>query len=350
MHGQAPNAIITDQDQAMQNAIQITLPNMKQMVPVAHYEKVARKVWIPRLYENRGQWVPGFLKTTFWAGMSTTQRSESMNAFFNGYVHSKISLKQFVKQYERAFRNKVEKEFQADFRSYSQLVPCATTYEMEKQFQAIYTIEKFKEVQQEFTEKVYCDVVSKNANDYYWSTYEVHEDVVLHEHRKKKSFCVSFRRDTCELICRCHLFEFWGIICRHVIAILIRNDITSMPERYILRRWRRDVSRAHSRIAVHYDGLVSIPGQLRYDEMCQIFSEVADLATDDEVWTRTITEWMTSQIKELRKSKSSFGSVVYSQPNSNGGHILDPVTSNRKGAPKKLRRKGPLECSLKRTK
>ncbi|XP_022893072.1 protein FAR1-RELATED SEQUENCE 5-like [Olea europaea var. sylvestris] len=198
MHGQAPNAIIADQDRAMQNAIQITLLNTKhrwclwhimKKLPekfgyhiekssifyaihglvydaenVQEFERGWRSMldmydlhdnaWLSGVYENRGRWVPCFLKTTFWADMSTTQRSESMNAFFDGYVHSKTSLKQFVEQYERALRNKVEKEFRADFRSYSQMVPCATTYEMEKQFQVVYTIEKFKEIQQEFTEKV----------------------------------------------------------------------------------------------------------------------------------------------------------------------------------------------------
>ena len=44
----------------------------------------------------------------------STKLSESMNAFFDGYVHSKISLKQFVEQYENALRNKVEKETRAD--------------------------------------------------------------------------------------------------------------------------------------------------------------------------------------------------------------------------------------------
>lgn len=43
--------------------------------------------------------------------MSTIQRSKSIDTFFDGYVHSKITLKQFVEQYERVLRNKVEKEF-----------------------------------------------------------------------------------------------------------------------------------------------------------------------------------------------------------------------------------------------
>lgn len=56
-------------------------------------------------------------------GMSTTQRSESINAFFDGYVHSKTSLKQFVEQYGRALSSKAEKEFQADSKSFYHMVP-----------------------------------------------------------------------------------------------------------------------------------------------------------------------------------------------------------------------------------
>ena len=49
--------------------------------------------WLNSLYEERNRWVPAFVKTTFWAGMSTTKRNESMNAFFDGYVNSKTTLK-----------------------------------------------------------------------------------------------------------------------------------------------------------------------------------------------------------------------------------------------------------------
>lgn len=68
--------------------------------------------WLSELYQNIGHWVPYLLKTSFWVKMSITQISESMEAFLDGYVHSKILLKQFVKQYE-------EKEFQTDFKSFS---------------------------------------------------------------------------------------------------------------------------------------------------------------------------------------------------------------------------------------
>lgn len=44
-----------------------------------------------------------------------------MKAFLDRHVHSKTSLKQLVEQYERALRNKMEKEFQADFKPFSKM-------------------------------------------------------------------------------------------------------------------------------------------------------------------------------------------------------------------------------------
>ena len=75
--------------------------------------------------------------------MSTTQRSESMNDFFNGYVNSKTTWKQFVEKYKKAMENKIEKEWQADARCFSQLMPCRTNFAMEKQVEEVYIISKF---------------------------------------------------------------------------------------------------------------------------------------------------------------------------------------------------------------
>ncbi|XP_022866097.1 protein FAR1-RELATED SEQUENCE 1-like [Olea europaea var. sylvestris] len=163
MGGKAPHEIITDQDRVMQNAIEIIFPNTKHRwclwhilkklpekfgyhvdkasifstIHVLVYDsqsieefeeswrdmikmyKLHDNVWLSELYENRVRWVPYFPRTTFCASMLTTQRSKSMNAFFDGYVHAKTSLKQFVEQYERALRNKVKNEFIADFKSFS---------------------------------------------------------------------------------------------------------------------------------------------------------------------------------------------------------------------------------------
>ncbi|XP_073133343.1 protein FAR-RED IMPAIRED RESPONSE 1-like [Henckelia pumila] len=51
--------------------------------------------------------------------MIFTQRSEGMHAYYDGYVHSMSTLKQFVEQYEITTSNKIRKEFRADFESKS---------------------------------------------------------------------------------------------------------------------------------------------------------------------------------------------------------------------------------------
>lgn len=45
--------------------------------------------WLGSLFSDRGRWVPIYVKSVFWAGISTTQRSESMNAFFMSMLTQK---------------------------------------------------------------------------------------------------------------------------------------------------------------------------------------------------------------------------------------------------------------------
>ncbi|KAK2646445.1 hypothetical protein Ddye_021640 [Dipteronia dyeriana] len=85
---------------------------------------VSNNEWLNGLYVERQCWVPTFLKDSFWMGMSTTQCSESMHAFFDGYVNSKTSLKQFVEQYMKALCDDVEKEKHADFNYLNTHIPC----------------------------------------------------------------------------------------------------------------------------------------------------------------------------------------------------------------------------------
>ena len=145
MSNSPPLGIITDQDKAMKNAIEIVLPNTRHRWCLWHIlkkvpEKLGRYVkyhairvslhsifydsytlvefeeawhdmldkydlnnnqWLNGLYGEKNRWVPCFVKNSFWAEISTTQCSESMNTFFDGYVNSKTTLKQFVEKYEK---------------------------------------------------------------------------------------------------------------------------------------------------------------------------------------------------------------------------------------------------------
>ncbi|KAI8560814.1 hypothetical protein RHMOL_Rhmol04G0285200 [Rhododendron molle] len=107
--------------------------------------------WLQGFYLERKRWVSAYLKDMFWAGMSSTQRSESMNVYFNGYIHKKMTLKQFMDQYENALANKVESENELDAKSLHTYIPLLTEDELEKQFQSAYTNSKFQEFQKQFS-------------------------------------------------------------------------------------------------------------------------------------------------------------------------------------------------------
>jgi hypothetical protein len=202
MNNRAPIAIITDQDRAMKKAIARVFPGTRHRYCLWHIlKKIPEKFksyknysaiksaihkcvyesqtcgdfevgwqsllesyelqehdWLRRLYNERTFWVPAYLKGVFWAGMRTTQRSESMNAFFDGYVRPSTTLKQFVDKYDVALRKKVENESLADFKSFNTKLRCLTFYHFEEKFEKVYTIAKFKEVQSEIMAIMYCTV------------------------------------------------------------------------------------------------------------------------------------------------------------------------------------------------
>ncbi|RYR31069.1 hypothetical protein Ahy_B01g055851 [Arachis hypogaea] len=85
-------------------------------------------------FQNFSKIIPIYLVHHFWVGMRSTQRRESMHAFFNKFITRNSSLIQFVKQE----RERERESDAADFHTH------------------VYTHEKFREVQAPFRGKVNC--------------------------------------------------------------------------------------------------------------------------------------------------------------------------------------------------
>ncbi|KAJ6369112.1 hypothetical protein OIU78_001475 [Salix suchowensis] len=62
--------------------------------------------WLQTIYSDRRQWVPVYLRDAFFAEMSITQRSDSMNSYFDGYVNASTNLNHFFKLYEKAIESR----------------------------------------------------------------------------------------------------------------------------------------------------------------------------------------------------------------------------------------------------
>ncbi|KAL7199240.1 hypothetical protein ACSBR2_021512 [Camellia fascicularis] len=390
MSGCPPNAIITDQDKAMKNAIQIVFPNVRHRWCLWHilkklpeklrgykeyeatkfgiqnavYDSLTKKEfeenwnklienyqlesneWLFGLFEDRHQWVPAFVKDIFWAGMSTTQRSESMHAFFDGYINSKTTLKQFVEQYENALAKKVENENGEEFNSLNSYIPCITQYPFEKQFQKAYTIAKFKEFQQEVVGQLHCNS-SLYTQGPDFSVYEVSEDVPFGENLRLATFIVYFDKENFDINCSCRLFEFRGIVCRHQIVVLMKERVHEISDKYILRRWNKNVKRCHSKVIINYNNSSMLPETRRYNKMLNVFNDVADLATDCENRCDMVVEQLLElkgKLKEeveIHHNSTTHGDGVSKSKESRT--ILDPVVLRHKGRPPCKRKQSMVE-------
>ncbi|XP_031250324.1 protein FAR1-RELATED SEQUENCE 1-like [Pistacia vera] len=149
---------------------------------------------------------------------------------------------------------------------------------MEKQFQEAYTTTKFKEFQQKLTAKLHCELSSLRATESEIE-YIVKEVVVVGETCHSVPFVVCCDDRGCDVRCNCRLFEFRGIICGHVITVLLRKEIYHIPEKFILRRWRKNVYRCHTKIRVNYNSWSTTAERERFDQLSNSFSEVVDLAS-----------------------------------------------------------------------
>ncbi|KAI3865678.1 hypothetical protein MKX03_000473, partial [Papaver bracteatum] len=246
--------------------------------------------WLKDLYEDRHRWVPCFLNDCFWAGMQSTQRSGSMNSFFDGYLGPKTTLKQFI---------------EADGGTCSKLIPTATLFGMEKQMQGLYTLTKFKEFQYELTSKIYCDIIKQEEDPIGTFKYVTRASVWIdgidnQKIKKHMNFDVIFHSNDSDVSCSCRMFEFEGILCRHALNVLIMHDIELIPDKYIKTRWRKDVKRSHTSMKANTGFLQNTIERDRYNNLSILFSEVADRAVKSEISFNDIKQLLIIQLDILK--------------------------------------------------
>lgn len=249
-----------------------------------------------------------------------------MNAYFDGYIHSRTTLKQFVEQYENALANKVESEKLEDVKSWNSYIPCITKSDLEKQFQSVYTHEKVREFHEQLVGNIECNSYLRKEGDVV-SEYEVKEWVTFGEgedkHRKRVSFDVEFNVETNEAYCNCRLFESRGMVCKHQLRVWNEIGIENVPDKYVLRRSCKNVKRAHTKIRISYDKSSTSIKARRHDTMSNLFDEVADLAEDSQEKYDMVMTQLRDLKRELVQPTIVLESNMVSRPRT-GSHQTDP--------------------------
>ncbi|CAL5201219.1 unnamed protein product [Lathyrus oleraceus] len=210
------------------------------------------------LYEDRKLWAPTFMKDVFLGAMSTVQRSESVNSFFDKYVHRKTYVQDFVKQYESILQDRYEEEAKADSDTWNKAVTLKTPSPLEKSVSGVCTHTVFKKIQAEIIGAVACHPKVDRQDE----TTVVHR---VHDMESNKDFFVVVNEVKLELSCICRLFEYKGYLCRHALVVLQYSGHSVFPNQYILSRWAKD---AKTRNVMDEESELMLARVQRYNDLC----------------------------------------------------------------------------------
>ena len=293
-------------------------------------------VWVyyADLYEDRHIWVPIYLDHHFWAGMRSTQRSESMHSFFNKYITRNSSLIQFVKQYDNCLGSREQAERESDAADFHTVIPCATKSSIEAQFQDAYTHAKFREVQAQFRGKANCITRLKNSALGY-SVYEVGEQVSSSIFNK---FVVTYDSVAAEVKCQCLLFESRGILCRHALSVLSFEQVSQVSPRYILERWSKKVKRRHTHIKSSHDEPLMEPRSKRFDQLVFRSQNICEFASESEELTAILHrayDNVMAEMEALKAKRKGTSSLSHEDANLESvNELQSPPRIRTRGRPK----------------
>ncbi|RDX79174.1 Protein FAR1-RELATED SEQUENCE 5, partial [Mucuna pruriens] len=189
--------------------------------------------WLQAIYGDRRQWVPVYLRDTFFAEMSITQRSDSINSYFDGYMNASTTLQLFVKQYEKALESRYEKEVKADYDTINTTPILKTPSPMEKQMAGVYTRRLFIKFQEELVETL-TFLANKVDEEEMITVYRVAKYGEI-----QRDYFVRFNSFEMKATCSCQMFEFSGLVCRHILTVFRVTNLLTLPSHYILKRWSR---------------------------------------------------------------------------------------------------------------
>ncbi|KAG5616259.1 hypothetical protein H5410_016083, partial [Solanum commersonii] len=278
------------------------------------------------------------MDSSFCAGMSTTQRSESTNKYFKDYLNSSTPMSVFVTQYDKVVDARYDKVREKDYKTKYSKAILKTLYPMEDEAAKIYTRKIFQKFQEEL----------------------IQSQKFISE--KIEAYIVRLNLELKNATCSFHKFEFMEILCRHVPMIFIKKQIHSLSPCYLLDRWTRyattkkvnDISSAGSLV----DNLKS--STICFNNIMMHSLGHSERATRSKKHYKFTYKRLLQLCEELNQlpyedvnDNVCDGQVNESNMNLNSSEqrenfsLLDPPCVVTKGHPRSLRIKGGLESSQK---
>ncbi|XP_071727654.1 protein FAR1-RELATED SEQUENCE 11-like [Rutidosis leptorrhynchoides] len=236
-----PLKILTDQDQWMTQTIAKEIPSAKHAFCKWHittkfsswFMSVLRSEY-SSLYKIKSFWVPAYLRDFFFGGMTTTGRSESINAFIKKFISSRTCLSDFIRQVNLAVEDVQQKQLHDTmFQKYrgSYLRSLSPLEEQGHQFLTPFAFKKFQEQFGLAMQYLVKETAYSNRDE------NIVNFIVKHQ-KATRYHNVVWDGNVAKYTCK--NFEFVGILCLHILSVFIHKGCFEVPSKYWHPRWSRN--------------------------------------------------------------------------------------------------------------
>lgn len=290
MGNKHPQTIITDQDKAMKAAIERVFPdtvhrncffhikskcynkNLKCFavnpglpemfedtvnfsVTVEEFEYLWMKMisdfnlennkYFSKMWEMRQRFIPVYFKNDFFPFIQSTGRSEGTNARFKDNVGPTYSIVSFLREYQRIVDTIRIKEEIEDNQS-KQKVPKEMYYgyKIEEQAMQLYNRNIFNKFigQLKQTERYkYKEIQKGKCFEVWYKSNQTKQQ----ERIRKYIVQTDLVEGNEEFNCVCSKFSKDGILCGHILKVIVEEEIKTIPEKYFIDRWRKKEKKFH---------------------------------------------------------------------------------------------------------
>ncbi|XP_023730269.1 protein FAR1-RELATED SEQUENCE 11 [Lactuca sativa] len=180
------------------------------------------------LFASRALWALPYLRSHFFAGMTTAGHSKAINAFIQRFLSAQTRLAHFIEQVAVAVDFKDQAGEQQTMQQNLQNICLKTGAPMESHAASILTPFAFSKLQEQLVMAAH------------YASFQLEDGFLVRHHTKleggRKVYWVPREG---HISCSCHHFEFSGILCRHALRVLSTGNCFQIPERYMPLRWRR---------------------------------------------------------------------------------------------------------------
>ncbi|CAA3024626.1 FAR1-RELATED SEQUENCE 3-like [Olea europaea subsp. europaea] len=270
---------------------------------------LCKNEWLQAVYNARKQWAPVYFRDTFFAALSSNL---GVSSFFDGYVNQQTTIPAFFKQYERALENSLEREIEADYDTFSTTPLLKTPSPMEQQAANLHTKKIFEKFQEELVE-TFVYTANKIGGDGTISKFRVAKYEYDH-----KAYIVKLDVSLMNATCSCQMFEYVGVLCRHILTVFTVSNVLTVPSHYILKRWTTN-ARSGRREEQDSDIQCLESLTLRFNNLCR---EVLKFAEEGAIATETYNVALSALREGARKIAMEKNIIDKIKPPSQGGGNL----------------------------